>query len=292
MAKSCSTYQGALMEIKKTNFNLDLVANTNDRDTNSKISRFSIGKATTINKGASAVGACGEVPVNCDSHDVKEVIADYQLSANHIYDDCACDIDESTITHSLNATASEWAKIQGTYFFSKINPKLQDKTADIVGNVNYINIKEEILAGVKYLVKTSKIAMSELVVVVGSDAYFELMALEIACCDYQMATEETNKVLGLKLGVKRIVMVPDDILSGNINGTVLDEENTIRFSIYPQTWAPFKEFCTIELDMRETMSKDYIGSIPQLGGRGLIGADFFGEITDGLKVYNAAPVIV
>lgn len=275
MAKECSSFQGKLEQLIKEQINLELLFNTNDRDPMTKTSRFTISKPATIKK---VRGTCGTIEPDCASHSNAEIIADYYLGVNQIYDGCECDVNAAVLAGDLKQTANDWSREIAMYAYDSAFPKWEDVTTIVTG----VNARELITSATKELIKSQGFALSELIVVVNEDTYFDLLELEMACCDMNVQTSMVGTILGKKLGYKAIVYVPQEILG-----------NDIKFAIYAPNLLPIKKYCETPLDLREKKAGDnrVVDMITQLGGEAYIGSDYVQQDA-GVYVLNTPPVVV
>lgn len=289
MAFDSLKYNGIFNELKKDYVNLSALFNTRDKNTNEKTSRFLVPQGAKINVGT-AWGVCNKIPVTCNDVSQFDVIATEPLSVNEIMDDCLAAIEPRVVNATFDITAREWANTEVKYAYSITKTAYTDKTADYAADINIVNVKQEIIQAVKDL-STLGYKPADMVVAVGTDVYYDLMVMDILCCDINVMTADSMSVLNNKLGVGALVYVPTDILSGNIDGDVLTPAETVRFTVYIKDYAMIKTTCEVSPFIRDVLDKEYIGksatngAIAQISGKELIGLGIY-DNTSGIVVFD------
>ena len=295
MAYSGQSFEGVIGQAKKDFVNIDLLFNTK-RKRPERTSSFLITAKPVINKGAGAIGECGAIPTTCHDGNQYELTATYPLSTNQTFEQCTAHLYNAYILKVADSTAQQWAIDEATYGYSKILPIFEDVTALAL---LALNAKQRIIQSIK-TVQTNGFLPSDLIVCVSTETYFELMELDIECCDIGVQTAQTGQILGNKLGVKRIIHVPTAILSAGLN---VDDATTIDHLVYIQDYAPFITYCDSGIVVKDVNTENHATSISHLIGREYIEAGYLNDeiagvpktsIADGsaVKAYRALPVVM
>lgn len=279
MAFNSTQYSGVFPDLKADYINLPLLFNTMDKDSLAKTSNFMVAVGGKINVGGSAIGTCNKIPVNCNSAGQFDVTATEPLSVNDLFDDCIVKLDNSIVARTFDVTARAWVETEATYGYSNMALAGDDITTAIAGDTTIINARQEIIYGIKQLADQGY-ATADMVVAVNTNMYFALADLEIGCCNVNIQDQQTGSALVNKFGVRAVVHVPTNILSGNLTGGALTPAETVRFAVYIHDYALLKTQCEVTPFIRDVNSPDYVGTmaggqVAMISGKENIGFGLF-----------------
>lgn len=277
-------YGGLIPDLKADYVNMDLLFNTR-RKTSNQTTNFRVSLAGgRVRTGAEAgTGYCGGIPVNCAEFEGFSITADEPVEVNEIYSDCLEDFTQGDMNSELNIIAKDWAIAEATgSYATMLAAGINDVTAEAAAETSAY---DKVFTVVESLVENSW-ALEDIIVVVNDTIYMQLAKEDITCCDYNIATSEIGAKAVNKLGVKALVHLPTNIISG---GVPADDTEKVDVLAYVRDLAMFTTFCEDMPEVRSITDIEYKGTVSQI-----IGSEFYGfgiaEVTAASVAYTEAPV--
>lgn len=269
-------YRKYVPEMKRRTVNLDLLFNTKMKNKDTQATAFHVRNTVAIKKGNTAFASvtCNGVPMTCNAGTDVTITANYPMGANEVFADCSfMDVSDEAKADIVAATVENWALTEATFAYSTFTGT--DLTTEVIA-LNAANTYEEIAYLVKQLTSRGY-AKKDIIVAIEEGVGIDLAALDLGCCDLAVKTSDEKSVAAKKLGIKEIVEVPADVLSGNITGAVLTPATTIKIRAYVPELHPLLDYCKKDLRIEEFSSDENSNDV-RIYGKEYLGA---GEIQAG-----------
>lgn len=204
-------------------------------------------KITVKKDGATITGSCNGIPVTCNAGKDFQVTADQPIKINEIYNDCdykTMKSDKDEVSRLTLEVAEVEGLAEATYGYSQMTGT--DITSKIASKTSAL---EEIAEGIKEV--TSKgYNRKDLIIALDEIYALDLEMADLSCCDFAIRTSKAKDVLAKKTGVKMVMAVPRDVLSGNFDEQPLTPRTTVKFRVYVKDYALLKDFCRAETVIR------------------------------------------
>lgn len=279
-------YGGLIAGLKTSYVNIDLLFNTRARKAGNQKTAFRTSLAAGYVKTGTdaATGVCGGIPVTCASFDAFEVTADKPIEVNAVYEDCLEDFVEGDLDTELNIISKTWAEEEARGSYEEM---LAAGIIDVTEAEGYVDgtAYEKVMIAVSALLEEGW-ALADILVVVSDAMFMKLAGEDITCCEWNIATSEAGAKLVNKLGVKGIIHLPTNVISG---GVPADASETVETIAYVKDLAMFLTYCEDLPEVRSITDIEYTGTVTQI-----IGKEFYGfgiaDITSAAVGYAEAAV--
>lgn len=267
-------YRAYVPEMKRRTVNLDLLFNTKSKNKDVQATSFHSRASVTIKKGTSAFSSvtCNGVPMTCNTGNDVVITANYPLGANEVFADCSFkDVSAEAKADVLSDTVERWALTEATYGYSVITGT--DVTSSAV---TIPNLYEKMALLIKTLTDKGY-RKQDIIVAIEEGAALDLAASDLSCCDLSVRTSDEKSTTARKLGIKEVVEMPADVISGNISGAVLTPQTTILMRAYVPELHPLLDYCKEDLRIEEFSSEENSNDV-RIFGKEYLGA---GELEAG-----------
>lgn len=262
-----------LMQLKKQSYDLNAYVQVVAGDMYDTTASFTRRKRAKITRNGTALtGTCNGIKSNCNTYDDLTLTMDQKLEVNEKYADC----DFSRLTTAerkalFTEFVKDWTEMELTGIYSLIGGT--DLTEAIAAETSIVNFYDEVLFGVKRML-TNGYRREDLIIVINESAAIDLDALDLACCDMGVRTNDNKSTLAKKLRVRQVIELPANVISGVDDASTLTPETTVKFRIYAYEETKYGVSCKLGIDIRE-LSGDEMGQ------------QIIGKENYGFSIFNA-----